>query len=227
MRAIRSLMVMSTILACAAGVATGASYQGSLSVGGGGLVGTGAWNNPATEIEWRVDDVTTPGLWHYEYEVTVGCRGDISHIIFELSPGLSAADILNAQTDPPNWIKHASVKTYDPGGSNPLMPGPLFGIKYDAKYDRKHVTVEFDVARDPVWGDVYAKSGRPGGEWATFHNTGFLDPDPMLPPWSLDVDDHILRPDTDYGSIIPEPVFAGVISLFAAGVVAWRRLRKR
>ena len=118
MRAIRSLMVMSTILACAAGVAAGASYHGSLSVGGGGLVATGEWNTPATEIEWRVDDVTTPGLWHYEYEVTAGGRGDISHIIFELSPGLTARDILNARTDPPDWIKVGEVKTFNPGGSN-------------------------------------------------------------------------------------------------------------
>ena len=227
MRVVRSFLFLSATVACAAGVAAGASYQGSLSVGGGGLVATGEWNTPATEIEWRVDDVTTPGLWHYEYEVTVGGRGSISHILFELSPGLTAGDILNARTDPPDWIKTGEVKTFYPIGGNRLMPGPMFGLKYDADLDRTDVKIEFDVARDPVWGDVYAKSGRPGGEWATFHNTGFLNPDPMVPPWSPDVNDHILRPDSEKGKLVPEPVFAGIISLAAAGAIAWRRLRKR
>jgi len=193
---------------------------------------SGTWDDPLTSIEWTVDNETavTPGHWHYEYTLSVSGPGDISHTIIEasLGAGFSENDVLNASSDPGNWIQEIEVKTYEPGGSNPYMPGDLFGIKFDADFNVTTVTILFDSRFEPVWGDFYAKDGHAGGgDWATVWNAGFLNPDPDDGAESTGVDDHILRPDSkgDTPPPIPEPALATALSILAGSGIAIRRFR--
>jgi len=230
-----------TLVVCACtAVASAVTYTGSLSVADGGLVASGTWNNPGTSISWVVDNETAvnEGFWRYEYTINVSDQGSISHLIIELSGGLTEEDLVNYFTDPDGWVKADQVQLQTTGGNNPLMPGDVFGVKLDAKVETLMLVLAFEVDRAPVPGDVYAKDGRPnGGEWATFYNAGFLDPDPDVPPWTV-LTDHILRPDT-VGSYdpppvddpppvggppaVPEPVCATVLSLLAGGGLLARR----
>jgi len=220
------------VLGWFAGPASAVSYTGSLSVGNG-LVATGPWNDPATSITWIVDDSpAAPGVWRYEYTLNVKGPGDISHFIVELSPGLDESDILALDSDPSNWIDEIEVDEFHPGPGSPLMPGNVYGLKLDADEDATAVTVWFELDREPVWGDVYAKDGKPqGGDWATLWNTGFVLPDPLAPPDSPFVTDHILRPDTEGGGQppplpVPEPLAGAILALLVGGGTVLRRIRR-
>ena len=46
------------------------TYSGGLSVGDG-LTARRDWNRESTTLSWTVDDTTAPGLWHYEYSLSV------------------------------------------------------------------------------------------------------------------------------------------------------------
>lgn len=229
----RSLCLSTIVLLCAiAGplVAAPFTYTGSLSVADGGLTANGpVWNNSATTLTWTVDDVTTPGMWHYSYTlVTPGPQAAISHMIVEASdddpgPAFTSNNLQSPTSDPAGWIASPiEIGSYSEANGNPNMPETMYGIKFNAADDYSYttVTISFDSDRSPVWGDFYAKCG--GEITNTVYNAGFADPDPLAAPSNGSLLNHLLVPDST--SVIPAP---GALVLAALGVGLVGRLRRR
>ena len=105
------------------------------------------------------------------------------------------------------------------GKSNPMMPGEIYGIKFEAPYveNAQHITLSFYCDRAPTWGDFYAKDGK--GVLA--YNTGFTsdDVDPTCPASNGSLNGHLLVPDT-----VPEP---GLLTLLGIGGVGLLRRKRR
>ncbi len=202
-------------------------FIGGLSVGNG-LIATNNWSDPATSLSWVVDNVTTPGMWHYEYTLTVPTGSQaMSHIIIEVSdadpgPAFTLANLFAPATDPAGWIAAGiEVQEYDAGGDNPGMPGSVYGIKFNAAQDAdaRVLTLSFDSDRVPVWGDFYSKGGRN----AVF-NEGFMADDPTDPATSGSNGYHLLVPDSQT-VWVPAPG-AIVLGGLGTGMVTWLRRRR-
>lgn len=131
-------------------------------------------------------------------------------------------------------------KLFSEGGSNPNMPGTIHGLKWD---DTEGTTSTFWLVsdREPVWGDLYAKGGRAGGQgWNALWNEGLGDPDNdpgVEEVLLLDGADytglgHVLVPDStttthnQTGEEVPEllTVFGVGLGVIAAGAAGRRRL---
>lgn len=114
----RSSVRLSLVLLCVTAVplvAGPVAYTGSLSVAGGGgdglLVAAGSvWNQSATTLSWTVDNVTTPGKWHYSYTLsTPGPGAAISHLIVgatgpDPGPAFTIDNLHSPASVPNNWI---------------------------------------------------------------------------------------------------------------------------
>ncbi len=214
-----------TAIALLVGVCFGdVTYTGSLVAGpsdGGGIWVNDPGNDPdwfPANIEWTVSE-NEDGSWNYAYFIQV-YAGEVSHFILETSEPLPEGHIF----DPSGQFGELVIgEWFYPGGGNPDMPGPVYGVKFDETWGIEF-TVEFDSWRVPVWGDFYATDGAAGGLGINqFWNSGFLLPDPTAPPWDTSIDDHILRPD----SYIPEPGTMTLMGLGLLGLVARVRRRNR
>ena len=189
-----------------------------------GVVATDGWTdaNGGFRISW---DVSYDGsVWNYAYAITDDPTGqlnpELSHVIIEISPSVTSLDgvIFDAN------FAQAELALYEPGQpSNPNLPGDLYGFKVDG-----HHVLTFSSTQAPVWGDFYAKDGRPQGDvWATAWNTGFgsdaVSGDDPFSGW-------IPTPDTtggNGGDPIPEPATMALLSLGGISVLGVRRLRRR
>lgn len=157
----------------------GGVVSGSLAADGGGLFGTEDWDSSRYEVGWTI----TPQqggrwAWLYEYTITVP-KKDVSHAIIEISPGAGAGDFLFTSPDAGQHV----IDTYngaDQGGSNPGIPGEIYGIKFDGVSSGEVVSLSFYTDRSPVYGHFYAKSGKSHGNWVYAYNQA-LDPDFKLP----------------------------------------------
>jgi hypothetical protein len=197
-------------------------WTGSLSSADGGLIAAGGWSN-GTTLSWTVssEEAGAPAgfPWYYEYTLaTPGPGQAISHMIIEVSPtfleGNLSSLIVNDNTPWTDW----DVDTWGPGGSNPSIPGDLYGLKVNTSLNAPTVTLSFYSNRMPVWGDFYAKDGAvPGtGQWNYAYNSGFLAPDPIVAAHNGPEQGHLLVPDT----VVPVPaaVLLGLLGLGAAGM---------
>jgi hypothetical protein len=189
------------------------------------------WAQQGVILEWTVTQ-NGDGSWNYSYSFTRPNQGALSHIIIELSTGVTANDLMNL-TVTGSTLETVTVDTHLPQQGNPDMPGSIYGVKFDVDNDALTSTISFDIFRDPVWGDWYAKDGVFGQAW----NLGFTasDTDPDGPPANtadlLSTDArymHILRPDT-VSTVIPEPstIAMALTALVPLGFVGLRRLRRR
>ena len=221
----------------------GAAYSGILLSTDSGILGSGAWMNPGpTWLEWNVTQ-NADNSWHYNY-LFGHPEGETSHFILEVSPNFTENDIFDETGD----FGMIQIDTYVGGPSNPNMPGPIYGIKFDEGCGT--VTgFSFNSWRAPMWGDFYAKDGQappfsddeasdsflafretapPMEDWNTAWNAGFLDPDPIAPIADGAYMGHILVPDTDGPPPpIPEPSTMLLLGsgLLGSIVVLKRRMR--
>ena len=149
------------------GSAWGLAYTGSIS-SGDGLYGTAAWSSNAS-LSWLVEYDEYDNLWTYTYTFSVK-RKSPSHEIIEVSSGDSpfTKDNIYSATQ-----GYEGPKTYTSGGSNPNMPGDLFGIKWDLGGEGMTDKWTLVTDRQPMWGDFYSKDGKDGGAWVLAYNTGF------------------------------------------------------
>lgn len=211
----------------ASGMCLGSStiYTGSLSVADGGLTAYGAWDSPSTTLSWIVDDMTTPGKWHYSYTLFVPDK-DISHMIIEASNGenpFTSGNLFSPSSNPTGWIQSIEIQNFSPNNSTPYMPEDMWGIKFDTSLDVTTVTVGFDSDRAPVWGDFYAKDGYSTcSGWNSLYNSGFTagDYDPFAPAANGSLQNHLLVPD----SYIPAP---GAFILVCIGTAITGALRRK
>ena len=184
------------------------SYYGILmsdAGGDGSIVGGGNWvaMGSGTYFEWTVTQ-NADNTWHYDYNFGHPV-GETSHMIIETSMGLTADDFQNVDGD----IGSIDVGLHAANSGSPGMPEGIYGIKLEDAWGLD-THVEWDIARDPMWGDFYAKDGTAGGmgmnvAWnAGFTAGGDWDPDAAATNGSLF--DHILVPDTSTPPPpIPEP----------------------
>lgn len=196
-----------------------AGFMGSVS-SGSGLTGTGDWAAGAS-LSWEVSQ-NLDGSWHYSYTFSV-VRKALSHILFELSDGVTAGEILN----PSPGV--TEVKVFGPGDpSNPGIPGSLYGAKFEPFGEGTTFATTFDTFRAPTWGDFFAKDGQSVAAW----NTGFasgetagLGNDPEgSPPADGSLAGHILVPDSVSG-VTPEP--SSLVLLGIGGTALSALVRRR
>jgi hypothetical protein len=224
MKRIIFLLAVIALVACVAAPASAALFIGGVSVnpqqGGDGLMVVGGdWTSGS--LDWEVSD-NPNGSWHYKYTFNIEPSPETSHFILELSLGVSATEIMNLTAE--DSFGSIEVNTFGPAPSNPGIPGSIFGVKIDETTGNPLI-INFDIFRDPVWGDFYAK----GGSTSFAYNAGFLAVDPLVPPTNGSILDHILRPDSTGGGGVPElsSLAAWGVCLAGAGLVAYRRNRRR
>lgn len=192
----------------------------SLTTTGSGLAGTGDWGtNFSIAYNVSLGNNDDAGKWKYEYTLDPGDGGGVSHTIFEVSDNFTSENVLTGSSG------KYEIDTYSnegQGNSNPNMPGPLFGIKFDfGAGDAKTVTYTLISDRGPRYGDFYAKDGKTGGqgggEWNAIWNSGFAADDPNpIDPNNL-ADDHIITPDT---SVVPLPAAAWLFGSALLGMAS-------
>lgn len=208
-------------------------YSGSLSSSGAGadgkLTGTEQWASGAT-FSWSAsNEEPNCTSWYYSYTLTVLGK-DISHVTTEVSEEFTLANLLSGINDPGNILGSAQLDYYGPGlhgSSDPGIPGELYGIKVDTTGNTKSVSWSFCSNRVPVWGDMYAKDGKTGGNDVYLYNFGFTDPDPADPAANGSVEHHILVPDSiddPEGPPIPEPS-TGLLGIIGLMMILRRRLK--
>jgi hypothetical protein len=210
----RTLTVFVMIIAALSTAQGAVTYSGSLSVDHG-LEARRDWDRSSTTLSWIVDDTTAPGLWHYEYSLSVR-RKDIDYLIVETPNTLTEANLFDLNSNPASWIKNVESGTY----SDP--PANLTGLKIDADYGLKVVTFGFDSDYAPGWGDFYATDGHHN----TLYNNGLGSNNPLDGPANGSINNHILVPNTPLSTSTPVPA-PGAAILACLGIGLARRIRRK
>lgn len=97
----------------------------------------------------------------------------------------------------------------------------MYGIKFDTLMNSTFWTIEFDVTRSPMWGNIYAKDGKDGGEQVYFYNTDFLSVGTILDRHALESPGAFIAVPNHFVPV-PGAVLLGFLGLGYAGM----RLRR-
>ena len=187
------------------------------SLAGEGVDATQQWDNGGFTIEWDISQ-GSDDLWTYIYTVTADTK-DLSHFILEVTDDEYPFNIFDGTSLP-----YEGPYRYDSGtssSSNPLMPNPIYGVKFD--FGDTEVTYTMVTDSAPVYGVFYTKDGKDGSgvydvvAWSTALNSGDYKVNE-----SLTTTDFIVRPD---GAPIPEPSTVLLVGTGLLGIIGFGRKR--
>ena len=203
------------------------------------IVATDGWSdstvdNPYFRLSWDIYEAGDPFLvegnyyksLRYTYTVTMPTKSDnsvvkdLSHIIFQVTDDAYATTDYYRITNSYGSID--GPKTFTSGGSNPNMPGKLFGIKYNVDNKTTEYTFSFETFKAPTWGNFYAKDGTDDGTWVTAWNAGFLE-DPGI---ATDADGFIVTADTRPYGAVPLPGAALLLGAGLSRLICYYRKKK-
>jgi hypothetical protein len=231
-------------------------YQGDISYPGNGLVATQQWANgspgPDASLSWTVDDTTNSDFWTYTYRFQVDEKS-ISHIIIELSDDVTVSDFQDGTT-----LGYDGIQAYNgTGGSNPGIPGIIYGIKWNTddlcsggfintcvpipdsnEWELYDLTVTIVIDKVPTWGDYYSVDGKTKDLEVYAYNEMFGHDTTDDPIADANNGGWVLVPDTMTGdngnggggtstTTIPEP---GTILILGSGLISlafYRRIKFR
>ena len=130
------------------------------------------WAYQSTMLSWVITEDTVDSNVYYTYTYTWNTEvKDLSHIIIELTDGITFDDLKVLNTTPG---ANAEIGNFLPppqgqGISNFGLPHELYGIKFDLDKDSVYFEFSFTTYHEPVWGNFYAASGND----VYAYNTGF------------------------------------------------------
>jgi len=187
----------------------------------GGVDATQQWDNGDFTIGWNIEKDPTTSYWTYTYTVT-GKTNGLSHFILEVTDDgkpFNIYDGTDALYEGPNeW----SLST-----SNPLMPNPIFGVKFYSGDTELTYTMVTD--RAPVYGVFYTIDGKKVKKVAWSNALSDLDYKTKEVDLDWTITDFIVRPDGGGVTHAPEPTTmlllgSGLIGIAVSGK---KRLKKR
>lgn len=220
---IRELMIGLCLLAIASvAQALPLSITGTVtSSPGGGVFATQDWANGGFSLEVTVNQFLNGAgdaddTWSYTYHSLVNEK-DISHFIIGVSESFTAANILTGTT-----AGFELALFGNEGGSNPGIPGTIYGIKLPGFDTDDTFTIVSN--RGPKNVDFYMVDGKKPGEEVYAHNTNFGGVAPVWTYGSQASFGFILGPDTfegggGGGQSVPEPTTFALMALGLCGVV--------
>jgi hypothetical protein len=170
----------------------------------GGVVGGGNWET-GVSLGWSVADEGDNYLYSYTFQSPTPA---LSHFILQTSDNFTENNILDFS----NAYALDTFSAETQGGSNPGMPEPMFGIKFEGFEGGTLFDFSLTSNRAPMEGDFYAK----GGDDSFAYNSGFGALNGA----------NILVPDTLDRVPVPE---TGALLLFGSGLiglVGFRRVRR-
>ncbi|MDX9710285.1 MAG: PEP-CTERM sorting domain-containing protein [Trichloromonas sp.] len=155
-------------------------YEGTLSSANGGLFATQSWDDFA-EFSWDIDyNISNAGYWTYNYSWETNAK-DLSHIIVQVFNTFLSSNIKTGTTTP---YELNTFTATDQGASNPGIPAPIFGLKFTPQVNTTSHSFSIVTDRAPMWGNVYAKDGKTGGNDVYAYNTGFNLVPPVFDPFT-------------------------------------------
>jgi hypothetical protein len=221
---LKSVVAIVVGLSCASW-ASAATISSGFLVTDSQVVATDGWQNSGGgfKISWLITDDGIAGFpIRYQYTISNASDGDLSknlsHLILQVSANFSANDIANVVGV---TMDSGAPKTYVADGSNPDMPGSLYGIKFTPPTGtRANFTFSFDSTRAPMDGHFYSKDGQDSGVWVTAWNSAFDGSGSA----------YLKVPDTFSPGPTPIPlpatVWMGALGLIGVGLMKYRRLAR-